>query len=378
MNLKDFFSVPENPFIFDSGDLQIIATYRGKRIIGSVRSSAWKKFVYPPFEQLCDSSTPTKSKATVDGGQERSKEQSNAAGVAREDRSNDNPPTDEVLQVKQKPENTMAKQLDFSDDDGDALLLLLHIVHLQFQYVPLKPEFPLLLQVAVLCDMYDCVQLVQPWLFTTWLVDGLDTAVGTETGHALFIAWVFGLESTFYVLVRKLMEEIEVDESGECHVGASDLKEYMPPGILERIKLARNSIIGLLLEIPYTQVEQIMSLQRSASHSCRHKKGRCDMLVYGSLTIALVLVDLWPKRAPGSITISIKELVKQLETLRVEVMETTVSRHCQENHNDCNNNIGAKVAAVLQEEIQIAGPDHFERLLIQRLKLTELVLNRDI
>ncbi|TVY34973.1 hypothetical protein LSUB1_G006257, partial [Lachnellula subtilissima] len=242
----------------------------------------WKKFIYPPFEQLRDSETPTKRKAAItgegyqdltqnkilsqpaipkddqdhtqdeqtidytgfgaeDGGQQQREEQANAevpntTRVAEEKPSNDEPPTNEILQIKQKYENTMAKDLDFSDDDGDALLLLLHIVHLQFRYIPPQLDFPLLLQVAVLCDMYDCVQLVQPWL-EAWLEDELDTAL--QPGHEqwLFIAWVFGRENIFNILARKLMEEVEVDKSGRCRVSTGYLKEHMPPGILGKFKL---------------------------------------------------------------------------------------------------------------------------------------------
>ena len=64
----------------------------------------------------------------------------------------------------------MATELHFEDDDGEALLLLLRIAHLQFAEVPVSLDFDKLLQVAILCDMYDCVGLVKPWL-STWLSD---------------------------------------------------------------------------------------------------------------------------------------------------------------------------------------------------------------
>lgn len=58
-------------------------------------------------------------------------------------------------------------KLDFSEDDPDALQLLLNIAHLQLTKVPkyTKPlPVPLMTALAVLCDQYDCVNLAALWL----------------------------------------------------------------------------------------------------------------------------------------------------------------------------------------------------------------------
>jgi hypothetical protein len=54
--------------------------------------------------------------------------------------------------------------------------------------------------IAILCDQYDCVHLVKPWL-SQWLADestGWHSAPrifgGPSQEKWLFIAWVFGLE----------------------------------------------------------------------------------------------------------------------------------------------------------------------------------------
>jgi hypothetical protein len=48
-----------NPFEFEGGDLRILVTHKGQRLVGNISTSAmmlaspvWKKFIFPPFAQL--------------------------------------------------------------------------------------------------------------------------------------------------------------------------------------------------------------------------------------------------------------------------------------------------------------------------------------
>jgi hypothetical protein len=112
----------ENPFLFPSGDVALLATHLTTKesLTGKVSSHAltltssiWKKPLFPPWE-----------------------------------------PKD----AEPKP-----KQTDCTEDDSSALLILLNIAHLQFNEVPNgKMECSLLFEVAKLCDQYDCVNLVRP------------------------------------------------------------------------------------------------------------------------------------------------------------------------------------------------------------------------
>jgi len=116
-------STPANPFTFSTGDTKILVTYQGNKIQGLVSSHSlcqaspvWKNFIYPPW--------------TTQG----------AVG--------DN--TDET------------KSINCIEDDGEALLVLMDIVHLEFQKVPeiLPEKTPC--QVAFLCEQYQCVRIVAP------------------------------------------------------------------------------------------------------------------------------------------------------------------------------------------------------------------------
>ena len=76
-----------------------------------------------------------------------------------------------VTGEKEKDKSVLpVEEVDFSDDNGEALLILLRIAHLRFHDTPTTLAYQTLLQVAVLCDQYQCINLVRPWL-PQWLAD---------------------------------------------------------------------------------------------------------------------------------------------------------------------------------------------------------------
>lgn len=67
---------------------------------------------------------------------------------------------------RQRWTESSATEIPFPDDDVDAMLIVLLIAHLRFNELPAKEPFELgdLLQLAVVCDKYDLVQPVRPFL----------------------------------------------------------------------------------------------------------------------------------------------------------------------------------------------------------------------
>lgn len=50
------------------------------------------------------------------------------------------------------------------EDDAEALLILLDVAHLNFDRIPSTVTFSQLLQLSILCDKYDPIRLVRPWI----------------------------------------------------------------------------------------------------------------------------------------------------------------------------------------------------------------------
>lgn len=103
--------------------------------------------------------------------------------------------------------------LDFTDDNGDALLILLQITHLRFGAIKSSYDYSLIFHVAVLCEKYSCLNLVKPWL-NRWLPSGLMASVMTNH-HLLYIAWAFGDEILFKNVATRLVTRMRVAVNGQ-------------------------------------------------------------------------------------------------------------------------------------------------------------------
>lgn len=53
-------------------------------------------------------------------------------------------------------------EIEFPEDDPDALLCVLRIAHLQFRKVPDTLDYEELVDLAIICDKYDTVAIVRP------------------------------------------------------------------------------------------------------------------------------------------------------------------------------------------------------------------------
>ncbi|KAH6696697.1 hypothetical protein BKA61DRAFT_247940 [Leptodontidium sp. MPI-SDFR-AT-0119] len=141
-------------FTFDGSDVEIKAIFQGLKVTGRVASQAmvlaspvWKKFIFPPW--------------TVHTGADH-----------------------------------QIKTIDFTEDDGCALLILLRLAHLQTTIIPLKLGLDTLFQVAIQCEKYDCLLLLH-LILSTWIAAEQNEAVKDESGKWLYICWAFGLEKPF-------------------------------------------------------------------------------------------------------------------------------------------------------------------------------------
>jgi len=179
---------------FGDGDVPVAITCKSECVIINVSSHAlchaspvWKKFLFPPFAKI----------------------------------------PDEI-----EAENDT--RIDFTEDAGDALLILLRITHLQFHKVESTLPIAELVKVAVLCDQYDCVQLVRPWLHQ-WIpplaIDDASIDAYSTYGwrSTTFLAWVFGMEKAFKSLTTSLVRAIAVDENGE---DIASSRFPVPPGLM--------------------------------------------------------------------------------------------------------------------------------------------------
>jgi hypothetical protein len=125
-----------------------------------------------------------------------------------------------------------SKPILLPEDDIEALTIILHIAHLQFDKVPLQLEFDQLLSIAVLTDKYQATQIVRPWL-SNW-VNGLKHLVD-EDGYEewLWIAWEFGISDSFEHIANRLVLESRTNSDKQCLTSSGRvLTKNMPPDII--------------------------------------------------------------------------------------------------------------------------------------------------
>ena len=139
-------------------------------------------------------------------------------------------------------------EITFTDDDTKALLILLLAAHLRFQDIPNELTFEQLLNVCILCDKYDCITLVRPWIWS-WQECQIHPPGEILYEEWLFIAWTTGDEATFRRTAQSLILHANTDESGTFNdARLSEL--VMPPGFIgqSQLELLSINILNLLLD----------------------------------------------------------------------------------------------------------------------------------
>ncbi|KAH8594494.1 hypothetical protein B0O99DRAFT_625075 [Bisporella sp. PMI_857] len=201
------------------------------------------------------------------------------------------------------PFGEQAQELDFTEDNIDALMILLHIAHLQFNKLPSYPlRHDLILHLANACDQYDCVKLVRPWL-DRWLAEAKEKNFKPGRENWLYIAWVFGREEEFKILSQRLVRDVAVDAEGNyLNKAGARLAEPMPPGIIESISNIRRKAIVQLLTLPYNVVLEYEKCLHSLDQFCVRRDSpslleettNCGTLTYGSIIASLRRSRLYP------------------------------------------------------------------------------------
>ncbi|KAH9211256.1 hypothetical protein DL95DRAFT_511300 [Leptodontidium sp. 2 PMI_412] len=278
-----------NSFVFPGADVRIFMKYKGKAITALVSSHVlvcaspvWKKFLFPPW---VSPSTPA---------------------------------------------NT-PKQIDCTEDDGVALLTILNIIHLRHKDVPARLESDTLLQVAVLCDQYDCVSIAKHWI-DIWMKE---TEVNLISKHSvppqmLFACLVFGLESSFEALATKLVLELRTDEEGNWRSKSGwriPVPETMPDGIMENICRIRIETIDALLSVPYSAVARF---KRTKTVLCQMSHissddSLCDAMTLGSITRGLDVADVEYQTKAIDVHMSVEEVAAAIDDIHIYHVEPSAA-----------------------------------------------------
>ncbi|KAG4438577.1 hypothetical protein IFR05_005952 [Cadophora sp. M221] len=223
-------------FTFPRGDVHIKVTYKGQQLKGKV--VVLRKFLSPPWRT-----------------------------------AEDDPVT----------------QIDCSGDDGVALLILLRIMHLQLTRTPQTLDLETFYKMALLCEQYDCVEIISPWI-KIWL-EGLgekehDTQFKYAREQKAYIYWAFGKVYRFRALSMEMVKDScfskESILDGDGYMSSStklDIsREILPDRLFESMQAIREATIEKLLGIPYAEIEEYYYSYTHGARVCLHRSMYFDAI----------------------------------------------------------------------------------------------------
>lgn len=125
-------------------------------------------------------------------------------------------------------------EMSLTDDDPTAFLILMRVAHMQFNKIDVVISFDTLLALAEICDKYDTVTLIRPWV-DQWLELHASQAPSKSyrgfEGLA-FIAWTLGKPELFWKAANFLVANVTFDSNGNLMHQGEMVGSIMPPGLL--------------------------------------------------------------------------------------------------------------------------------------------------
>ncbi|KAH8730366.1 hypothetical protein GQ44DRAFT_700203 [Phaeosphaeriaceae sp. PMI808] len=264
-----------------------------------------------------------------------------------------------MLEGPQWTESTAA-EIPFLDDDVDAMLIVLRIAHLLFKELPRKEELPLedLLHLAIVCDKYDLVGLVRPFLdLYSWAeVHRPNFKKKTNCNHSwLFVAWTFGYTDSFESLMIYMVKEMILESDDVIIVNGTKLLSIdLPPEALEGLV---NVYKGIISELANTCHKFIDLIAEGDSCTAKDRRGErldplaCRTMLLGSLMEKLIKWGLFPKPTAGKyIKTSLTVICCDSPLFREHYTSYRLSERAVTHHNDCRapiNDLKAQINGIV-------------------------------
>lgn len=234
--------------------------------------------------------------------------------------------------------------LSLGEDDPQALAVVLNALHLQGSKVPISISFQNLVDLAIICDKYDCAPGVTLWA-DVWTEVWKNYALEPGFERWLFIAWTFGIDEIFMSLSRKLILDGEFDTTNKTSLilkGHPMDDMLIPEPVMGKylqsnpatqcaanLKIAsilgqRSSTIRAMLQCTLSYIDRYtLAWGRTFCKSTRTEK--CDTMILGSLVREFRAQGLIPTHDDFLLR-SINDVEKTIKNLRIEFLESASVR----------------------------------------------------
>jgi len=221
-------------------------------------------------------------------------------------------------------------ELSLPDDDPKALVVILRVIHLQYDWVPPSLDENQLYKIAVICDKYDMRQSLEVWL-AKWISPLVDPPAKPISGDKwLFIAYAFGRQDLFSRLTKDLILQCRSDEDGNLLLNGNTLSEHIPGRIVGEWDLGYHRHRSLIAHTPSAEISarrhQTIEAMIDCIHStieeygapntskCTTGRNTCDDLAFGFLIRTFKRLKIYPE-ASQIVSQAIQEIKRLLDSV---------------------------------------------------------------
>jgi len=248
------------------------------------------------------------------------------------------------------------------DDDREALLTLLNIIHARFGMVPDKPRLEELYRILCVANKYDMTEAVRPWAgnWAKLAEEAQNDKTGDNPAMLTFVAWELGHEELYAKMVQKFLGECSIDENGRLTTPKGlcleDYDHIGPLDLLVKIGESRRTIVQSVLNRFHDISKTLLNGEHCHKRTIAAKDSMfCDYVIFGSLCRATFKIrgSLLPESADD-----IAESVNGFWSSAQNIINSII---CVSNHGSCSPapNLGAKLdeELVMSQEV-IVTPSH--------------------
>ncbi|CZR64657.1 uncharacterized protein PAC_14555 [Phialocephala subalpina] len=208
-------------------------------------------------------------------------------------------------------------EVDFTEDDGEALLILLRITHLKFDKVPAAITYDTLLNIAIFSLDGSPSTNLPSWMSVTRAGSGLRG---------------FWHKESFACLAKKMVRTVRMNDNGEClTTNGEQIAGSMPPGIIESILDIRQKTIACLLSIPSDRLAKYENARETVCHCSHGRAEECDAIIVGSIRLGLQASGLEtsglsPRKHAAEIRLGVDDIASKLNAIYIQ--DVKENRHC--------------------------------------------------
>jgi hypothetical protein len=200
------------------------------------------------------------------------------------------------------------------DEDPDAMIIVLHVIHGQTRRVPRRVSWEMLSRLAFVVNHRQVLEAVEPFS-DSWIEnlkqDWLTGSNISEKFSRLFILWVFQQETGFRNISQALEHESDYNLEDKADTGTP-----IPASIIKNIQQRRLNGIESAIQVIYDLITKYSGPDIVCNNA--HVGFACDATLLGSLIKSSAAIGIYPRPKypyPGVTFNTLAEQIREMQIL---------------------------------------------------------------